>query len=403
MKQRWQVWAPTALAFTLVLGMYIGMKLDYGQNTYVLKAPDRQHQKINQLIDYINRDYVDEIDTDSLLDKTIEDILSQLDPHSTYIHRSEFAAVEESMQGNFQGIGVEFELQRDTIVVVSPISGGPSEQLGIEAGDRIVIVDVKHNENFWGKKKYALTLGIRKARHTRLLLSDADCKPSGPNWLQNMTGQLNQEKQIVLGYGGYLKKPGLLNALIRFETAITAFQYFSSALLGRPYMGVGRNLSYTSNLFYEHAGFTAHMQIESGDDDLFVNQAATSQNTTVCLTPESFTWSIPKDSWRTWIRQKARHSSTAYLYKPFEKFWLGLYFVSNLAFWLILIIGLTLNWPLFLALGLTRFLFQYLLLAPGFKKLEEGQLLWALPLLELFLVLMQLVIFINSFKTIRWK
>lgn len=141
MTTRWQIWAPTALAFALVLGIYIGMKLDYGQNAYVLMAPDRQHQKINQLIDYINRDYVDEIDTDSLLDKTIEDILGQLDPHSTYIHKSEFAAVEESMQGNFQGIGVEFELQRDTIVVVSPISGGPSEQLGIEAGDRIVTVN----------------------------------------------------------------------------------------------------------------------------------------------------------------------------------------------------------------------------------------------------------------------
>jgi len=141
MKRRWQIWAPTALAFTLVLGIYIGMKLDYGQSAYVLMAPDRQHQKINQLIDYINRDYVDEVDTDSLLDKTIEDILGQLDPHSIYIHRSEFSVVEESMQGNFQGIGVEFELQRDTIVVVSPISGGPSEQLGIEAGDRIVIVD----------------------------------------------------------------------------------------------------------------------------------------------------------------------------------------------------------------------------------------------------------------------
>lgn len=141
MTTRWQIWAPTALAFALVLGIYIGMKLDSGQNAYVLMAPDRQHQKINQLIDYINRDYVDEIDTDSLLDKTIEDILGQLDPHSTYIHKSEFAAVEESMQGNFQGIGVEFELQRDTIVVVSPISGGPSEQLGIEAGDRIVTVN----------------------------------------------------------------------------------------------------------------------------------------------------------------------------------------------------------------------------------------------------------------------
>lgn len=141
MRTRWQIWAPTALAFTLVLGIYIGMKLDYGQTAYTFISPDRQHQKINQLIDYINQDYVDEIDTDSLLDKTIEDILGQLDPHSTYIHKSEFAAVEESMQGNFQGIGVEFELQRDTIVVVSPISGGPSEQLGIEAGDRIVTVN----------------------------------------------------------------------------------------------------------------------------------------------------------------------------------------------------------------------------------------------------------------------
>ena len=141
MEKRWQIWAPTVLAFVLVLGIYIGMKLGYGQHAYVLMAPDRQHQKINQLINYINRDYVDNIDTDSLLDKTIEDILGQLDPHSTYIHRSELTAVEESMQGNFQGIGVEFELQRDTIVVISPISGGPSEQLGIEAGDRIVTVN----------------------------------------------------------------------------------------------------------------------------------------------------------------------------------------------------------------------------------------------------------------------
>jgi len=141
MKRRWQLWAPTALALTLVLGIYIGMKMDSGQNAYVFLNSEGQHKKINQLIEYINRDYVDEIDTDSLLDRTIEDILGQLDPHSTYIHKSEFAAVEESMSGNFQGIGVEFELQRDTIVVVSPISGGPSEQLGIEAGDRIVSVN----------------------------------------------------------------------------------------------------------------------------------------------------------------------------------------------------------------------------------------------------------------------
>ena len=269
--------------------------------------------------------------------------------------------------------------------------------------ERIAVVDVKHNENFWGKKKYALTLGIRKARHSRLLFSDADCKPAGNSWIRSMTSLLSSKKQLVLGYGAYNKRKGLLNALIRFETVMTAFQYFSAALRGHPYMGVGRNLAYTSNLFYEQSGFTSHMHVDSGDDDLFVNQAATAENTAVCLSPVSFTHSVPKQKWLSWIRQKARHSTTARYYNPAQKLILGLYYIFNLAFWVILIYGLIINWPLFLAIGFGRILLQYTLLSSGFKRLGERDLLWALPLLELFLVLMQLVIFISSFKKTVWK
>ena len=76
-------------------------------------------------------------------------------------------------------------------------------------------------------------------------------------------GQFSEEKQIILGYGAYDKNPGLLNALIRYETLVTALQYFSYAYNGIPYMGVGRNMAYTSNLFYANKGFTSHMKVLS--------------------------------------------------------------------------------------------------------------------------------------------
>lgn len=110
---------------------------------------------------------------------------------------------------------------------------------------------------------------------------------------------------IVLGYGGYFRhKKSLLNKLIRFETLLTAIQYFSYARLGSPYMGVGRNLAYTSTRFYELKGFASHLQIRSGDDDLFVNEAATAQNTTSCFEKDAITRSIPKATFSAWIKQK---------------------------------------------------------------------------------------------------
>ena len=137
-----QFYLPLVLAATLIIGIYMGGKLEFNERPLPgFSNNPKQAQKINQLINYINRDYVEEVNTDSLLDITINDFLHELDPHSSYISTAQIQSVEESMQGNFEGIGVEFNILKDTLVVVSAISGGPSERLGIQSGDRIVEVE----------------------------------------------------------------------------------------------------------------------------------------------------------------------------------------------------------------------------------------------------------------------
>jgi carboxyl-terminal processing protease len=95
-------------------------------------------EKLNRLIDYIDYEYVDAVNTDSIVDLTVNRILENLDPHSVYISQQEYASVTESMKGDFVGIGVSFQSVNDTIVVIQPLKGGPSERIGIKGGDRIL-------------------------------------------------------------------------------------------------------------------------------------------------------------------------------------------------------------------------------------------------------------------------
>lgn len=279
-------------------------------------------------------------------------------------------------------------------------------QIFAERDSRVKVVDVTENETFWGSKKYALTLGIKKAAHKRLLFTDADCSPASTHWISLMADHFSREKQLVLGYGGYSKASGILNSLIRFETVTTAIQYFSYAMHGFPYMGVGRNLGYTSNLFYEQNGFTNHMDVKSGDDDLFVHWAATRTNVALALNKESFTYSIPKKSWRSWFQQKRRHVSTSKYYSPRIKFLLALYYLSNLSFWLVTFLAfLMVDWKLVLLPFLLRTIAHYIVVGSGAKRLAENSLVVFLPFLDLLLVCMQLIIFISGSKSknLHWK
>ena len=274
--------------------------------------------------------------------------------------------------------------------------------------DNIKIVDVKNNEAFWANKKYALTLGIKASKHNYLLFTDADCKPVSNQWIKNMYSHFNSQKTIVLGYGAYSKiKKSFINKIIRFETLITAIQYVSFAKIGLPYMGVGRNLAYTKKEFYDANGFMNHMKIRSGDDDLFINQVANKSNTAICIAKDSFTESVPKTSFKDWFKQKRRHVSTANHYKFKHKVLLALFYISQFLFWSLACILLITNfkWQIVMSLFLLRLVIQYVIIGLSAKKLNEIDLIFLLPFLEIFLIISQLAIFINNLisKPNYWK
>lgn len=274
--------------------------------------------------------------------------------------------------------------------------------------ENIRLVKVKNNEAFWGNKKYALTLGIKASKKDYLLFTDADCYPTSKDWITSMTSHFTMNKTIVLGYGGYEKiERSLLNKIIRFETVLTAVQYFSWAKLGFPYMGVGRNLAYKKEEFFNVNGFIEHIQVRSGDDDLFINQAANKNNTTISYTPESFTYSRPKETYKEWFTQKRRHVSTAQYYKSFDKMQLGLFFASQLFFFLsvILLLAFQFQWIAVLAILATRYTVAWTVIGFSAGKLKENDLKIWFPIVEIVLIFTQINIFITNIfsKPVYWK
>jgi len=172
-------------------------------------------------------------------------------------------------------------------------------------------------------------------------------------------------------------------------------------------MGVGRNLAYTAKEFYNQNGFATHLHIRSGDDDLFVNQAGTNKNTAINFQRSSITRSVAKESFADWILQKRRHISTAKFYKKKHKFLLASFYASQIGFWILLLFLLLFKIYLPIVLGVfaLRLLIQYTVYYKSAKKLDEMDLLWLLPFLELFLIFAQLSIFsMNIFsKPTTWK
>ncbi|HQQ94243.1 MAG TPA: glycosyltransferase [Bacteroidia bacterium] len=264
---------------------------------------------------------------------------------------------------------------------------------------RLRKANIKEDAYYKHGKKFAMLVGIKAARYQKLVFTDADCYPSSDQWLREMRRGFAGEKEIVLGYGAYRKQKGFLNKLIRFDTFMIAVQYLSSAIQHKAYMGVGRNLAYNKDLFFKQKGFSSHYHINSGDDDLFVNKAATASNVNICVVNKAITYSVAKNSFRDWRIQKARHLSTAPLYSPGTKSKLGFIFFSQFFFYasvfalffstrtLILI-------PIFLLLKLSL---QWLVLYKASRKLEESDLLAGSLLYELILLLIYPIFHLSKF------
>ena len=131
---------PLLFFATLALGVVLGGMLNF-PNTAEYLVKNNSKSKLNKLIDFIDNDYVDAVNTDSIVDLTVNNILAKLDPHSIYMPPSEQLQVAESMKGNFVGIGVNFYMYKDSVAVIKPVADGPSAKAGIESGDRILYAD----------------------------------------------------------------------------------------------------------------------------------------------------------------------------------------------------------------------------------------------------------------------
>ena len=200
------------------------------------------------------------------------------------------------------------------------------------------VVEIGKNKHLLPGKKLPITLGVKAAKYEKMVFTDADCKPASNQWLRIMSETFTENHQIILGYAPYFRTKGIINRIIRYDTAFIGASYLSFALAKIPYMGVGRNLAYTKKVFESVRGFKSHYSLPSGDDDLFIQEAAVNQNYTIQISPETFCYSKASETWKGWVRQKTRHYSTSSRYKVIKKALLGIYPISLLLVWLTFVI-----------------------------------------------------------------
>jgi len=257
-------------------------------------------------------------------------------------------------------------------------------------------------------KKFPLREGIESSKYQTLLLTDADCCPSSVDWLALMQNRLSDKVEIALGYSPYYEtQSNILNRFIRFEAIYTAIQYLSFALVGEPYMGVGRNLAYRKHLFFKVGGFDKHKHIASGDDDLFINEVANKENVGIVLDEKAFVYSEPKTDWKNYFRQKTRHLSTAGSYQLRHKTLLGLLSFSHFFHYAGGLILIILKFSIIFVgmvfvLRMSVVIFYY---ARLLNKLQDHSLLKWIPFLDLMYILYYVVFapFLIIGKTVTWK
>lgn len=251
------------------------------------------------------------------------------------------------------------------------------------------VVTINESKNFTHGKKVAIMMGVKGATHEHLLFTDADCKPNSKLWLKNMMQHFTVETEIVLGYSAFEKQSGFLNKIIRMDNFVVAFQYLSFALAGKTYMGVGRNLAYRKSLFFKMKGFASHYHIEAGDDDLFVNEAATKYNSKIEIDLNSHTVSKVKKTFSEWMYQKHKHSETFTKYNAASRRLLIMlrfsYFILVASFITLLILQFE---PIvILSLFMLRVIVQIFIFNKSMSLLGEKDLLILSPILELVLLI----------------
>lgn len=190
------------------------------------------------------------------------------------------------------------------------------------------------------RKKLALTLGIKASKYDWLVFTEADCIPVSDKWLRRIARNFTPSTDIVLGYSGYERGKGWLHKRVSFDSLFTSLRYLGFALAGKPYMGIGRNLAYRKELFFKVKGFSTHLNMQRGEDDLFINQIANENNTRVETSPDSVIRMQPVERYKDWKEEKVSYMATARFYKGSQRWLLGLETATRLLFYVACLSGI---------------------------------------------------------------
>ena len=261
--------------------------------------------------------------------------------------------------------------------------------------NNLKIVKVEDNEAFWGNKKYALTLGIKAAQYDHLLFTDAKTKILSKDWITKMSSNFSETKTINIGYQKLSKNSSFLNLLVRFENLMTGIQCFSFIKVNSPFMAFGDNLAFNKKTFFNVKGFIDHIKIANGEDDLFIRDAATKENITYTLSAKSFVENDAPNSISSWFAILKSKKSLQKHYKIKQRFLLFIFSVTKILFYLFGVISLFFfSWKITLPIIMFYFLIQFVVIGLIAKKLNDFDVIFFLPILEISLILIQISIFI---------
>ena len=261
---------------------------------------------------------------------------------------------------------------------------------------------VPDSSRYISRKKLAATLGVKASKYDWLVFTEANCCPQSNQWLRLLARNFTSRTQVVLGYSGYERGKGWLHKRVAFDNLFTSMRYLGFALAGSPYMGIGRNLAYRKELFYEHKVFSAHLNLQRGDDDLFVNHVATAENTRVETDADATVRMQPVFRAKDWREEKIGYASTARLYHGMQRWLAGLETTTRLAFhatWMATLATAILHFH-WLAAGIAflvwilRFILQAIIVNKTAKDLNDRRrYYWSLPVFDV----------LQPLQSLRWK